>query len=126
MFELTILQTRTEDFSGTLLDSQGEGVAIGETDALRFKLGRAGATPVLDLNGTATAAGSVVTVTQRSAPASYSLRFAQGDTAGIDPGAYDAELLLVVDTETAPDNAAKLVECGIVHVLPSLGGSVGL
>jgi len=66
-----------------------------------------------------------VAITQLS-PAAYTARFAQDDTAELTPGAYDAELLVVDSSEAGPVNACKFAVGGTVHVLPAMGGNIGL
>lgn len=125
MFELTIHRGRTEQWTATLTTAAGGNVTLAEADVVRFKLGRGLSAPLLDLDNVATAAGSLVTVTQLN-PGQYTLRVAQDDTASLAPGDYDAEVIVVDSSETAPANAAKHVEYGIVHLLPSMAGDVGL
>jgi len=57
-------------------------------------------------------------------PASVTVRLAQGDTSDME-GAYDAEVLVVDDSETAPADAIKAAEYGVLHVYPSQSGDVG-
>ena len=118
---LTAYQNRTNDFTGTLSTS----VTLAVTDRLRFKMGRReAATPSLDLvEDTVTANGSRVDVTDATTKA-YSLRLAQGDLASLTTGVYDAELLLVDDSETAPADAIKVSDHGVLYLLPQMGGNV--
>jgi hypothetical protein len=98
---------------------------LGASDKLRFKLFRRDqATPILDLlSGTATSSGSVLTITQTASAAEATLKVAQGDLASIVPGVYSAELSVV---DHADSDLIKDADEGIVTILASGGGSVGL
>ena len=129
-FEKTIYQNRTADLTFTLYQEDGTtGVAIAATDVVRFKLARGdGATPIIDADSVAASAnGSVVTLATLTAPAVVDVRLAQEDLEAADlmPGAYRAEVVLVDDSETAPADAAKHVQSGIIHVVGTLGGDIG-
>lgn len=132
MFELICNARRTKHFAGSLYESDGEtGVALAATDAMRFKMGAAGKAPLIDiLAGTANANGSLLTITDRTSPAAYTLRLAAADLTydedaetGIAPGTYDAEIIVVDDSDS---DAVLHVEQGIVHVLPTMIGNVSL
>lgn len=128
MFTIHARVGRTSDYNGALYESDGTtGVALAAGDVLRLKIGRGSSDPLLEVTSiAATPNGSVVTITDTSAPAEYTIRLAQDDTADLPPGTYDCELVLVDDSETAPADAAKFVEYGVLNVLPSLGGSVAI
>ena len=51
------------------------------------------------------------------------LRIAQGDTSGLVPGVYRAEILVVDDSDS---DFVKMAEMGIANVLGTSGGDVGL
>ena len=70
-------------------------------------------------------AGSRISVDQLE-PALVTLRVAQADTVVLDAGTYDGEIDVVDDSETSPDNAIKLADHGVVHVLATGGGKTGL
>lgn len=131
-FEIIAPKSRTTDYSGSLYQADGTTpVVLAAADVVRFKLGRGvGATPLLDLTQSATANGSVVTVTSRgvaaTSPATYTVRLAQADLASIFAGAYDAEVSVVIDAETAPADAIKHVEIGVAHIVGMPGGNQGL
>lgn len=124
---LSALQGRTRDFTLTLYEADGTtGVALAAEDVVRVKIGLRGATPLLDLDSVAaTSNGSLVTITSIVAPAVCTLRLAQGDLSSLFPGAYDLEVSVVDDSETAPADAIKSATQGVLHVLPSMGGDVG-
>jgi len=127
-FEITAYANRTTDHTVTIKTATGGYVQLEATDVVRFKAGRGGAV-VLDLDQTATANGSKVTVDQvgngSSVHASVTVRLAQGDTSALT-GIYDAEVLVVDDSETAPANAVKVASYGVLGVVSSLDGDVGL
>lgn len=124
MFHYLLNQTRTYDASGSITVG-GSAFTAQSTDVLRFKLGRSGSTPLLDIDGTVNANGSLTTIVGTTA-ATYTLRLGQADIAALDPGIYDAEYSIVDDSETAPADAIKFCERGVVTVLSSLGGDVTL
>ena len=127
-FVVTFHKGRTSDHTVTLFETNGTtALAIAVTDVVRFKMYRRdGDTPDLDIDSVAaTANGSVVTVDTTN-PASVTLRIAQGDTSGLVPGAYRAEILVIDDSETDPADAVKMAEMGIANVLSTGGGDVGL
>jgi hypothetical protein len=124
-FELFFNRNRTSTQSITLEEADGNGLTLGASDKLRFKLFRRDqATPILDLlSGTATSSGSVLTITQTASAAEATLKVAQGDLASIVPGVYSAELSVV---DHADSDLIKDADEGIVTILASGGGSVGL
>lgn len=130
-FLMTAYKGRTQDFTVNLYEADGEtSITMEATDEVRCKIYRRdAATPVLDLDSVgATASGSVVTIVALGASpvASVTVRIAQGDTSGLEPGVWSAEIDVVDDSETAPANAIKHVESGTFHLLGSGGGDVGL
>lgn len=116
---------RTKDYTVTIKSPSGGYVALESTDVVRVKIGRVGAI-ALDLDGTATAQGSVVTVTElgdgSSVHAAASIRLAQGDTEGMS-GIYAAEVLVVDDSD---GDLVKAVDYGCIGFEPSQDGDVGL
>ena len=131
-FEVIAYRNRTIDFQGSLFQADGTtGIALQATDVVRFKMGRGdAAVPDLDLKGSQaspspTPNGSGVTVDQITSPAQYTVRLAQGDLTSLAPGTYDAEVGVVDDSETAPVDAFKPVEVGVVHVIGQMAGDVG-
>jgi hypothetical protein len=123
MFVLTAVQNRTVEFQVTLFESdETTALALAGSDVVRFKLGSGSATPLLDMSSAAPLeGGSSVTIADTD-PATVVLRLDQGDL-DFFPGTYDGELLVV---DAADDNVVKHVEFGVVHVLASMGGAVGL
>ena len=94
---------------------------------MRLKIGRGEVLELLEVTSiAATANGSVITINDITAPAEYSILLAQGDLLTLPAGTYDAELLLVDDSETSPDNAAKTIDTGAFHVIGVMPGYVGL
>lgn len=126
-FQLLAYRGRTKDYSVKLYEQDGvTAFTLAVTDVVRFKMSLGTGLPVLDLrSGAATAFGSKVTVTAVS-PAEAVVRLAQGDLALLEPGVYDAEVIVVDDSETAPADAAKCVEIGVVCIIPTAGGDLGL
>lgn len=124
-FELFFNRNRTSTQSITLYQADGGGLTLGGSDKLRFKLFRRdGATPILDLvSGTATSSGSQLTITQTASAAQATLKIAQGDLATVAPGVYSASLSVV---DHADSDLIKDADEGIVTILASGGGSVGL
>ena len=122
-FEVVSHAGRTVDFTVPLYEADGTtSVTLDTTDVVRVQVSRAG-TEVLGLNSTNdTAHSSGITIDSRN-PASCTVRFAQGDLSGLQ-GAYDVEVLVVDDSETAPTDAAKLAEMGVLHVIPTGDGDV--
>ena len=127
-FALTIHKGRTSDDTVALYESDGTtALVLAATDVVRVKFfKRDGDTPDLDIDSAAASAnGSVVTVDTLN-PSSCTLRIAQGDTSGLVPGPYRAEILVVDDSESSPADAVKMVEMGVAYVLGVGGGDVGL
>lgn len=126
-WQRSIVRGRTIDLSDALYLSDGTtGVAAEASDIIRFKVYRRdGATPLLDIDNSASAAGSVTTITSLTAPAQYNIHLAQGDTDDVEPGVYDAEVALVDDSETAPANGIKHLSKGCLTIRPGPGGDVG-
>jgi len=130
-YVLNVYRGRTNVFTGSLYKTDGLSPApLADGDKLRFKAGLSDAgAPALDLvSGGATAAGSTVTITDRgspAAPAQYTIEIAEADAALLAAGVYDAELLVVDSTISAPTNATKQVEVGVLCVLDQQAGNVG-
>ncbi len=130
-FNYIVEKRRTLDIKHLLFeDDESTSITLAETDVVRFKMGRRdGVKPDLDLvSGVATANGSTITIEQRgpSPGAEVTVRFAQADTSGLVAGPYDAEIMVVDDSEIAPADAVKSAEFGTVHLLETMGGSVAL
>ena len=128
-FTVTFVKNRTSDDTITLYESDGTtGITLAATDVVRFKMYRRDtSTPDLDIDSAADSTnGSGITVDQLASAAIATLRIAQADTAGLVPGPYRAEILVVDDSETTPANAVKSAEQGVAYVLSSGGGDVGL
>ena len=124
-FEIKAHANRTQDFTIALFENDGSTtLTLAATDVVRVKIGRAGDTPLLDVDSiAATANGSVVTVDTLN-PASVTLRLAQADTLTLK-GTYDIEVNVVDDSETDPADAIKAAEYGSLSVIASQSGDVG-
>jgi hypothetical protein len=133
-FEINVYQNRTIDFSASLYEADGvTGVVLEDADVVRFKLSWGTGAPLLDLSTDGPNANdSVVTVNDlggspEGAPAKVTIRMAQADLQSVVwPGAFDAEISVVDATETAPFDAIKSVQLGIVHVLRTPGGLISI
>jgi hypothetical protein len=126
-FEITVPRRRTCDKSVAIFEADGSTpIVLEATDAVRFKMYRRDqGIPVLEVDsGSATANGSRITVEDLD-PARVTLRIAEGDTADLNPGTYDAEIAVVDDSETSPADATKLADSGVVHLLATGGGTLG-
>lgn len=124
-------KNRTSDDTVNLLEADGTtSVTLAATDVVRFKVYRRDqATPVLDLDSAAASSnGSSITVEELgpSAPASATVRVAQADLLTLDPGVYRGEISIVDDSETAPADAIKHAEDGVVFISGTGGGDIGL
>lgn len=128
MFEITAYRTRTRDFQGSIFESDGTTrVVLAATDVVRFKAGRGTATPDIELrSGASTANGSTVTIENLNADPQYTVRLAQADLAALVAGIYDAEIMVVDDSATAPADAILHVESGSLILLDTLGGNIDL
>lgn len=124
-------KNRTSDDVVSLFETDGTtSITLAATDVVRFKIYRRDqATPLLDLDSKdASANNSSVTVdeTGPTPTAAVTLRIAQADALLLDPGVYRGEVSVVDDSETAPVNAVKHVEDGVVFVSGTGGGDIGL
>jgi hypothetical protein len=124
-FSLTANVGRTQDFAGTVYEDDGTTAVTGSAvgTVLRFKAYRRnGATPILDLDSIGAASGGSILTFDRTTGA-YTLKIAGGDTAGLPPLVYDAELSLV---DTGDSDRIKSVEYGVLNLLEAPGGDIGL
>ena len=122
MIQLKITPGLTSSFSGTLEDANGAAIAITAGSDVLFKIYRgAGATPDLDLNGTALAGGSVTGFTAGSGAGigTYTVTICGPDTTTMTPGVYDVKIELV---DAGDSNRLKDVDEGICYVF---GGTAG-
>ncbi len=127
-FEIAVPKNRTADTSIRIYERDGiTPIVLAAEDVVRFKVYRRDqTTPLLDLDSaTATPNGSGIQIDSLD-PAVVTLRIAQEDTSGLDPGVYDAEICVVDDSESSPANAIKQAESGIVMLLGSGAGEAGL
>lgn len=126
-FEILAHKSRTNDFTIELKDADGAVVNIAVSDVVRFKVfKREGTTPVMDIDEVApTALGSVVTRVT-STPAVVTVRLAQGDLELIHSATYRGECGVVDDSETAPADAIKPASIGLVNIVGSGGGDIGI
>ncbi len=128
-FEWTIYQNRTAKRIVNLFESDGTtGVALAATDVVRFKMGRRiGSAPDLDLDTVApTVNASGVDVVTNPAPAQVRVTLAQADLTSLVPGVYNAEVIVVDDSEPSPANAALVASIGVVNLIGSMAGDIGL
>lgn len=125
-FNIRIYHNRTRDYTVTLYEADGTTeLSLAVNDVVRFKIGGDGATPKLDLGSDGpTPAGSKITFTPSTGDCT--VRLAQGDVNTLTPGsAYDCEILVIDNSETAPADAAKHAEYGVLFVHPTMGGDLG-
>ena len=127
-FEIVLYRNRTRHFSAAIKDKDGAEIVIAASDVLRLKVGRGTAAPDLDIDsvGQQPSDGSIITIDDAGVSGNYTIKFAQVDTNALTAGTYDAELIHVDDSETIPDDAAKIVEVGVIHVLDQMAGDIGL
>lgn len=127
-FELHQPRGRTRDHSLSLYETDGTTVVtLAVTDVVRVKIGNGNnVTPDLDLDDSATAGGSVVTVDSLTTAPQCTLRIAQADTANLPLGVYAVDIDVVDDSETAPANAIKHAQSGLLYLTGTGGGDVGL
>ena len=119
-FSETLVAGRTRNFTGTLVDANGDEIAITAGSNVRFKMfRRVGTVPVLDLGGTATPNGSIVTFTSSSGD--YAVRIDQGDSSGISPGPYSVEVSLV---DHGDSDKIKHAQFGVITVLGAPAGGI--
>lgn len=122
-FEIIAKANRTGDYTISLYESDGTtAIVLADTDAVRIKISRAG-TVALDIESTNDTANSSGITIDTTDPAVCTLRLAQGDLSGMQ-SAYDVEVLVVDDSETAPADAIKEAETGVLHVIPTAGGDI--
>jgi hypothetical protein len=98
-------------------DADGEAVAIGSNN-VRIKIGRAGATPILDIrDGTDLGGGGNVT---RANPAVLTLYRDDISASIIKPGVYDIEAYIVDATD---DNKIVHAESGVFKLIDGMRGA---
>jgi len=117
-------KNRTKDHQVTITDANAAAIVLQADDAVRFKIGRGTGTPSFDLDSkNATANGSTITFTAGKNVAT--VRIAQDDLTDLEPGAYDCEVAVVDNSETAPANAIKTADAqGTFVLLRTQGGDV--
>lgn len=111
-----------KDFSGTLLDANGNAIAITAGSDVLCKIYRgAGATPDLDLSGVPLTGGSATSFTAGSGAGkgTWNVTLHGADTASMVPGAYDIKVELV---DAGDSNRLKDVDFGVMYVY---GGTAG-
>jgi hypothetical protein len=113
VFVLTVLQGRDSEFAGALYTSDSEAAHLDEDDTLTFEIGREGETLLEITSAESTANGSTIEITNRAAPAAYTLRITAADVNELPLGSWNAEL-----SYTAA-GLRKSIEIGILHVLES-------
>lgn len=109
---------RTSDFVVTLTDTDGTNSTISVGDVVRVKIGRTGATPILDLDSAAPSDnGSTVGGSNPVA-----LHIDQVDMSLFDPGIYDMEVSVV---DLSIGSKIIQIETGVFEVIDPMGGDVG-
>ena len=122
-FEIRTHQRRTRDFTVTLYEADGTTeLTLAANDVVRFKIGSDGAVPLLDLSSIE-ASGNGSSLTFTAGTGNCVVRLAGGDVANLK-GAYDCEILVVDNSETAPPDAAKHAEYGVLFVHPTMQGDL--
>lgn len=130
MFLIHVYNRSTRDYEFTIYEPDGTTeITLADTDVVRVKIGSNGETPGLDLSSiAATNAGSVVDFT--AGTGDCTLRIGQDDLAtllgDLESGAFDMEVLVGDDSESAPPNATKHAESGVLFVHPSQRGQFGV
>lgn len=118
-------RNRTIDLFVSLYESDGSTpFVLGAGDNVRVKIGRGGDSPLLEIDRDPSPAGSKTTFAAGSNQ--VTMRIAQGDTSGLAPGSYDLEVVVVDDSESTPQDAAKHVQYGVFSLLQSLGGDISI
>ena len=122
-FNIQARNKRTRDYTVTLYEADGSTeLTLASDDVVRFKIGSDGATPVLDLSSIEPS-GNDSSITFTAGTGDCVIRLAQGDLAPLK-GAYDCEILVVDNSETAPANAVKHAEYGVLFVHPTMQGDL--
>ena len=116
---VTAYKKRTQTFTVTITDEDGDNVVLDAGDQVRIKIGRSGKTPIVDL--VSPSANGNGTTVSRANPST--VRFGQADADLFKPGVYDIEAAIVDDDD---NDAIKHADNGIfvMHRVPL--GSVGL
>lgn len=114
-----------DDGAGVLEDANGNAIAITAGSDVLFKVMRGpGATPDLDISGTALSGGSVTTFNTATSGANkgaWTVSFHAADTASLLPGAYDIKIGLV---DAGDSNRLKWVDDGVLYVEGAVAGKV--
>jgi hypothetical protein len=123
-FEIYFDKNRTVSQDIVLYQADGGGLTLNSGDKVRFRVWRRDqTTPLIDVNNIAALdGGSIVTVTGLASAAMATVKICQADIASVDPGIYDAEIVVV---DSGDSNLAKSAGRGICGIFSSGGGSIG-
>jgi hypothetical protein len=117
---ITAYQNRTSREQITFTAQDGTNPALAANDKVRIKIGRAGATPLLDIvSGTSLPGGTYVT---KANPCTLELVGADLAESVIKPGIYDISAIVVDSTDA---NRDKLAEQGVFALIGTMGGNSG-
>jgi hypothetical protein len=124
MFSINVYQGRTIDFDVQIYENDGTtAVSLASDDVVRVKVGKGEAEPDLDMSSIeAETGGSSVTFTPNTND--VTVRFGT-DTNDIEDGIYDMEVAVVDASETAPPDAIKHAEYGVMTLHPTMAGELG-
>ena len=127
-FLMVAYRNRTRDFTVYVKSPSGGYVILANDDIVRVKIHRNN-TVILDLDNNATSNGSYSQISNQgngsTVHAQAILRLAQSDLSSLK-GTYDVEISVVDNSETAPANAIKSVETGVLEIIETPGGDIGV
>lgn len=114
---ITAYQNRDTRESIAFTAVDGSQPALGGSDKVRIKIGRAGHSPLIDLvSGSPLSGGTSVTAANPAI-----LEFAPSDLASIKAGVYDIEAMVV---DHADSDRAKMAEAGVFSLIGTQGGGI--
>ena len=114
---ITAYKNRTTKERITLTDVDGATVTLDSDDTVRVKVGRQGATPILDITSAAALSGG----TSVTSANPCTVIFDQDDLNNKTAGVYDVEAMVV---DTLDHNRVKHAEMGVFVLIETQGGSV--
>lgn len=118
-------KNRDGEFTIGLFESDGTTEFIlAAGDNVRVKIGRGEEEPELEIDVDPSPGGSVTSFT--AGTNDVTLKLCKGDTADLETGSYDMEIVVIDDSSTNPPDAARHVQYGVFSLDGTMGGPTAL